>query len=170
MKDFMKKTIKITNEMLLKTYEILQKVSGTYNKRLSYAISLYKHVLTIYVNSLNDIIKPSEEYTEYDNRRYEIIRSYADIDNDGNMIIKNGAIKIRKDMFDLCKKAIDKLDDDHVDIIKKRKSDINEIDIVLRQEIEFDVDCICMDDIPEDIDQTLMDALLPIINREGSKL
>lgn len=165
----MKKTIKITNEQILDSYDVLLNVTGKMSRMLSYGISLYKNILVVYVNTLKDVIKSSDGYKEYDTARYNIIQSCAVTDIDGNTITVNGSVKIKKEMFQECKMLINELDIKYSDVINDRKKEIIEIDNILKKEVEFTVECININDIPEEIDQTLMDVLLPIINREGSE-
>ena len=127
-----------------------------------YGISYFKRAIRDKAEVLNESLSPSEEYVNYDNGRLAIIKKYAKYEG-GRISYSNGNIRIQEDLIDECKSELTKYDDDNEFVINKQESDYKQAEVILKDVVSIATLPIDWNDIPDDIDQTLMDALLPII-------
>jgi len=114
---------------------------------------------------LIEAMQPSDDYSEYENARNEIIKKYADKDSDGKIITKDGAIRLSDGLVDHCKKAIIEIEDKYKEVLDKRDKDYENFEKILDETIAVEVETVEWEFVPDTIEQSLMDALLPIITR-----
>lgn len=160
----------------LKNYQIMDLAEGFMriakmniksNKKFSYAIILNDERIQPNVKAVINIAKPSDEYKEYEDKRNEIISKYADVDGDGNIILKDNRWVIFKESEkDLAVKELSNLNDEYVDVIDKRNEDIKEYNDLIESEEEINIHMVKLDDIPSEIgeDLFLMKLLVPMID------
>jgi hypothetical protein len=166
----MRRLVELVKEDLLFMYQILSDTKQKYNKILTYSISFNKKAIESEALSLIDSMSPSDSYQEYERKRVVIIDKYADRDSEGNYIVSSDGkgFRIKKESIDECRAEIQCLEHENADMFKQREADVANFDKILRETVCVEMEIIDWENIPDDIDQSLMDALLPIINKEGS--
>ena len=150
---------------LLALYDTLIELTEKYNKNFTYAISLTKKSITMEVEALKEAMIPSDSYLEYEKERNAIIQKYAEKDADGEFIIKHGAIRLIKQYAEQCKAEIISIEDKYKETLIERDKDYESFDKILDEKILVNVEMINWEFVPENIEQSLMDALLPIITK-----
>ena len=84
----------------LKNYQVLDLVEAftkigeqriKSNKKFSYALILNDEEIKPFVKAIQTVAAPGENYVEYEQKRSEIIKEYAKVDGDGNIILNHGA-------------------------------------------------------------------------------
>lgn len=165
----MRKEIIVEKQDLLLMYKTFSELKVKYNKKLTYAISYTKKSISDEANALIESLAPSDSYSEYEAKKNATIDKYAEKDDKGALIVspQGNAIKINPELAKEFKDVIAELDIEYKSIQEERKVDIEKFNNTLKEVVTVEVEMVEWDDIPEDIDQSLMDALLPIINKEG---
>ena len=165
----MRKPVEITKEDLLFMYQIFSATKTKVNKNLTYCISYNKKTIESEALSLIDAMAPSDSYVEFEEKRNSIIDKYVEKDSATGSFIKSvdgKGLKIKKEFVSECKTELKKLEDEYEVLVKQREGDIKQFDNILKETVNIELEFVDWDDIPEDIDQTLMDALLPIVNKK----
>ena len=159
----------------LKNYQIMDLMEGftriaqiefKSNKRFNYSVILNEEELAPKKKALMSIAQPSDGYAEYESKRNEIIIEYAQMDAEGNMVIKdNQMVVLKDDKKDVAKKEIEELMKEYEDILEDRTKDIEDYNDILKEEVEVEIHTVSIDDIPDEIGNNifLMKLLVPMI-------
>lgn len=162
----MKQFIELKKSELIEMFQTIESLKEKYNKNFTYAISFAKRAVKNEAESLIEAIAPSDSYREYEDKRTDLIKKFGAKDEDGKLITNNGAIKIDPSLIDECKIAIKNLEDEYSSVLDEREKDFQNFEKVLEETTTIQFEMIDWDIIPDTIEQSLMDALLPIINKE----
>ncbi len=136
------------------------------NKKFSYAIVLNDEETQKHKTAIQHVSEPSEEFTQYETQRMDIIKKYAEIDDEGNVkTAPNGMVIFHDDVLDDVKSEISVLDDECAKIIADRDQDIADYNEILDKEVELDIETVSIDDIPDGVgeDIALVKALRVMI-------
>jgi len=159
----------------LKNYQILDLVEAftkigeskiKSNKKFSYALILNDESIKPFVKAMQEIASPSENYADYENERNNIIREYAKVDGDGNIVLNDQRGVVFKDgADDTVRDLLTALNDNNKDILDERTNDINEYNELISKDVEVAIHMIDLDDVPEEIgeDLFLVKLLMPMI-------
>lgn len=163
----MRKFVELKKSELLALYDSIRSFKDKYNKNFTYALSYTKKIIANEAEALIEAMVPSDSYLEYDKERRILLEKYGDIDGEGKLIINsnNGAVKIKDGFVDECQVAIADLNQKYDAVLVQRELDYANFEKVLNSTISIDVETVEWDYVPDTIDQSLMDALLPIITR-----
>ena len=145
----------------LKNYEVLDlmeaftkigQIEFESNKRFSYALILNEESLMPKAKALLAISAPAESYQEYENKRNEIIKKYAETDTDGNIILRDKQFVVfSEDVKEPAVAEIASLDAEYEEVIVKRSSDIADYNNILNETIEVEIQKVSLDDIPDEL-------------------
>jgi hypothetical protein len=148
---------KMKNKEIKEIYEGLQQVSGNIQGvRINYAISRTIRHLKPIAESLDDAIKPSEQYIEFEQKRVEMMEKYCDRDDKGNpmkeVIGKSVQYSITQKLGQF-QKALETLSKPYKKAISQREKQIADYALLLEKECEETVKLhmISLDDVPETI-------------------
>ena len=162
----MRQFVELAKADVVFMYKTFFEVKKKYNKNITYVISFAKKVIENEAMSLIESMAPSDSYEAYETAKNKIISECAVVDGDGNLMVRGTAIKIQPEKAVECKARLAQLDLDNADILATRKADIASFEAKMDEHVSFQFELVEWNDIPEEIEQSLMDALLPIINKE----
>jgi len=155
--------------MKLKRFEIvdvcdvIDKMTGDYNKIFSYHISKIRKVLANEYELIVETGKPSKEYANYELERRRIINNNCVKDENNKLVEESGKFKIIKGNEEIVKTALRDLYNKNQDLITKREEEIKEFIKFLDEEIEVSIDQIPFSCLPELISKEDMSVFLPLI-------
>ena len=97
----------------------------------------------------------SEEYSELEKKKIEIVNTKALRDNFGRVIFsKNGEVSFPEKEIKKVQKEIDKLNEDYKEVIINHDKDFNEIwELTNSEQVEVDVPMIEFENIPEGLSE-----------------
>jgi hypothetical protein len=158
------KNMKVKKSELMRLWAAIEKQMEN-NKHLpvkyGYFLAQNKIKIKDEVNALMEIVKPSQEYSRYDQRRAELAKSMADKDGAGNPIIEGGNYRIveNKEKFE---KQLDGLRKEFKSEIEKVEKQLEEYNDILKEEIKFDGYKIRMQDLPPTMDVGSLQTFLEV--------
>ncbi len=161
----MRKLIKFTKREMVDLYESIIQITEKHNKNFTYVLSIVKKKLKDDVEALLESLQPSDGYKDYDIARRKIVDQFAERNDDGSIVTHNGAIKLNRDGIEDCKLRIAELDEKYSEVLEERLTDYANFEKILDESLDVELETISWEFVPENIDQKLMDALLPIIER-----
>lgn len=159
----------------LKNYQVLDLVEAftrigerqiVSNKRFSYALIINDDSIKPIVKAMQTIATPSESYAEYEQKRNDVIREYAKVDGDDNIVLNDQRGVVFKDgTEDDVKGAIEALNLENSEVLEERTKDIEEYNDLIVKDVEVNIQTIDIDDVPDDVgvDLFLMKLLMPMI-------
>lgn len=146
-------------------FELYNKMQGlryhSDNKKFSYA--LIKNIKNIEneINILNEIIKPTQDFLEFEKERITICRSHAIKDENDEPILNGDEFQI-EDMnkFNL---DLEPLKIKYRDSLTKRQKQIEKYNSLLDENIEIEFVKIGPDDLPDNITPNEIEDIYPIL-------
>jgi len=152
--------MKIKKQELVELWKALQQLSKqVYPVKFSYFISKNKSVMKDEIDILTELSKASESFMAYDNKRSHLAQSMADKDAEGNPIIENNAYVLieNKDDFN---KQLENLKSSFKSAIEKQTQKVEELNVILQEEYEFEGFKTTLEFLPDEITPELMDIFL----------
>lgn len=112
-----------------------------------------KGVHSIVTNLLKSI--ETEEYTEMEKKKIEIVNSKANRDSFGRVIFsKNGEVSFPEKEIKKVQKEIDKLNEEYKEVIITYDKDFNEIyELTNTEQVEVDIPMIEFDNVPDGLSE-----------------
>lgn len=148
---------KMKNREIKEIYEQLQQVSGNMQGvRINYAISRTIRHLKPMAESLDEAIKPSDEYLEFEQKRVELMEKYCDRDDQGNprkeIFGKSVQYSITQKLGQF-QKALEALSKPYKKAITQREKQLADYAGLLDKQCEepLKFHMISLDDVPETI-------------------
>lgn len=165
----MLKTVKMKKSEMINMYMYCTNYTPheTHNKDIKYCVAFAKKKLEPDATALIDTYKQSEEYTSYENAKRELVFTYAEKNEEGNPIeLQPGVFKIGKDVIEEVKSKIADMDADNATVIADREAELIELDAKLKEEIEIQLEVLEYEKLRDDIDDTILNVLFPIIIKD----
>ncbi len=137
------------------------------NKKFSYAVILNDETLQPKIKALQGIAKPSESYMEYEQKRNELIVSYAKTDVAGDIIVDDrGSVTFKEGTEADVDAEFIALNEEYSDILDERNADITEYNEILAKDSDVEIETISFDDIPDEVgeDIFLMKMLISMVD------
>lgn len=131
------------------------------NKKFSYA--LIKNIKTIEseINRLNEIIKPTEDFLQFEQERIAICRSHAIKDENGEPILNGDEFQI-EDMSKF-NSDLEPMKMKYQDVLHKRQQQIEKYNSLLDEQVEVELIKIGPDDLPDSITPNEIEDIYPIL-------
>lgn len=145
----------------LNLFQGLNTLAGLKGVKFSYAVAKNINILKGEVESLEKSITPSEEFSEYDKKRIELAKKYAELDESGELKSKDFKIIFTDEAG--FKKALAPLLEEYKDALAKRDEQMKEYAELLKEESDVQLHKLKIEDVPEDISTEQMYVLYPII-------
>ena len=118
--------MKILNEKLQSVYQGIEAVSGLKGVRFAYAMARNKSALKKELETLQEAVKASDKFAEYDKKRIELCEQYADKDEKDKPKLENNEYvfsKANKVKFD---KELDAFRKGYKQTLDDRKAQLKE--------------------------------------------
>jgi vacuolar-type H+-ATPase catalytic subunit A/Vma1 len=159
----------IKRKDLLNVYFAIKSLSNTsdYSKWFVYLITETEEKIKNVVSAILSVSKPKDEYLEYEKLRDQIIKKYAERNDDDEFIIDNDYIKIDERYKDQIQDEFKNLDLEYNDVTEVRKKDVAEYKELLNSEIDVDLEQIDFKYFPDNISKKIYLALKPLIKKDN---
>lgn len=151
------------NEKLQALYQGVESVSGLKGVRFAYAMARNKLALKRELETLQEAIKASDKFIEYDKKRVDLCEQYADKDDKDEPKLENNEYvfsKANKVKFD---KELDKVREEYKTVIDERTAQLKEFGELLKKESEFKPYMIAYESVPEEITTDAMSRIIELI-------
>lgn len=167
--------VELTKEEVLELNDGIKALSKVKaDPRFSYGVSKNKRIIRDEVESLEETIKPSDDFVEYEKERVKLVESLAKRDDKGSpRIIRVPVVgKSGEQSFDTrydvdendpkFKSELKKLKSKYKDSIDTQKEKESTFEKMLKEKITLDLYGIQLDLVP-DIEEGIFDKIFPII-------
>lgn len=150
------------NRQLQVLLQGINAVNSLQGVKFAYGINKNRKAIERELETLQEAIKASDKYTEYDKKRIELCEKHAVKDDNGKAKMENNEYVITdKDAFD---KEIDTLRAKYKDAIDEREAQLKEFSELLKKESDFVPFKIAFEDVPEDITSDAMSKIIDLID------
>lgn len=131
------------------------------NKKFSYA--LIKNIKSIEsdINELNQIIKPNEDFLQFEKERISVCRSHAIKDENGEPILNGDEFQIEN--MEQFNADLEPMKVKYQDVLSERQKQIEEYNSLLDEEIQEDLIKVGPDDLPDGITPNEIEDIYPIL-------
>lgn len=163
--------MKMTRQTMFEIYNTIKSLNGSYNKKFKLFLYDNEAVLTPFIKSSSEILKPSESYLEFEQKRNNILQQLADKDDEGNAktyvdpVTKMNAYQIPNDKMQEVQSKIELLKSEYNQTINDTIKQQKENEGILAEEIELNIQLIPFSCLPDDIDDSYK-PLLSIVDRD----
>lgn len=157
--------MKMSNDEILTLHSSLRKLGNFRGVKFAYGVSKNISILEREVRSLTEAMKPSPEFSKFEEERVALAKKHAKKDENGKeMTIIDGDItryvmeneaKFNKE-FEVLKKK-------HKKAIDERKKQSEEFNELLKTESEIDLFKISLEDVPSEISVAEMEIIKDIV-------
>lgn len=155
--------LKNTRQYFLELNQKLSYLGALKGSKFSFTIAKNKEVIKPVMDKLNKIIKPSDEFSEFDKKRVEINEKFAVRNEKGDIVMKEGRYDIPEDKKEAFEKEIETLKVEYKEAIDEREAQKKEVEDFLKEEITLEFRTMPLSIIPEDINVDEMDILAPLV-------
>lgn len=129
--------------------------------KLAYCIAKNKLLIAQERKVLDEAIKPSVEFSEFEKKRIELAQSLAKKDDKGKPMIENNQF-VMEDQS-LFESEFEKLKEDYPSVVRQREEQIAEYNKFLEESVKIDFYKISLSDIPDSISVQQMRVIEPFI-------
>lgn len=149
------------NEKLQGLYQGIEAVSGLKGVRFAYAMAKNKSALKRELETLQEAIKMSEKYGEYEEKRVELCEQHSEKDDKGKAKLENNEyVILSKAQFD---KELGKLRKEYESVIEERTAQIKEFNELLKKESEFKPYMVAYESVSEEISSSQLSGIIELI-------
>jgi len=142
--------------------ESIEKVSSLKGVKFAYTLIKNKKKIEEEIKILEEVVKPSEGFTEYEKQRINLCEINCEKNKEGNPIIENNRYKIiNVEKFD---SELNELKEKNKEFIKEREKQINEYNNMLNDDIEIDFSKVGFEDLPTDISTEQLESIEFMVN------
>lgn len=151
----------MTNQDLINLYEGLDKVKDLKGFKFAYAVVRNSNKIKTEITNLEETLKTTEKFNEFETKRIELNKKYAKKDEKGEPIIEKDAyILENKEEFE---KEYELLKEEYKEEITKREEQNKELVKFLKEETTFELFKVKKEDVPQDITPAQMGGIISII-------
>ncbi len=140
--------------------------------KFAYAMAKNRNLIKQELTTLQEIVKPNEKYSEYENKRIKLCEEYADKDEKGkpkmeilNEATKEYVISDRKG-FD---KALEDLRKEYKEVLDERDAQIKEVNELLEKESDLVPFMVEYEDLPQDITGNMLSLIINLVKEPVKK-
>ena len=145
---------------LINKLDTLKNLSGAI---FSYKIISNKKSILNHYQTYEEMIKPSEEYKQYDKQRISLCDKYADVGDDGKVIINNNAYQITQFLSQFNEELI-VLNNENLPILTEYANQMRNGRDFLEQDAEVELKLINIEELPKDINVEQMEVIMNFMN------
>jgi hypothetical protein len=161
----------IKRKDLLNLYVAIKnlKADAEYNKWFILLALNTEEKLKPIVNNILKISTPKYDYVEYENLREDIIKKYAEKDENNDFIFTDDYIKIDNKYKENVENEFKILDEQYKDVIEIRKKDLLDYKELLNSEIDINIEQIDFKYFPDNISKKQFNALKVLIKKDNNE-
>ncbi len=129
--------------------------------KFAYAVAKNSQIIKHELKALQEAVKPSDKFIEFDQKRIELCRDHAEKDEKGSSIIVGSEFSIRdRQSFDI---DLEGLREKHAEAVVQREAQVEEYEHLLEESCELSLHKIGKDDLPENITAEQMLGIIEIV-------
>lgn len=160
--------MKKTNEEIIVLNNALMAVGGLTGVKFAHAVAKNISILKPEINALQESLKDSDEFAEYNKKREELAKEHAVKENGAPKVEGNQYVMENKEAFD---KAFAEFKKDYKspsgktgeELVTEKEKQFEEYKKLLKEEVELELYQIGMADIPETISAGQMNGIFTLI-------
>ncbi len=156
------------NIELVQLYNTLHSVGDLKGVKFAYAVSKNIHKIKPHIESLQESVKPTEEFQKYDKERAELAEKHAKKNKEGKPItntnLDNNTQSYEIENEEKFQKELEKLQKKYKGALDERESQIEKYKELLQEEADVELYTIKVKDLPEDITPEKLTNLFFIID------
>lgn len=153
--------MKLTRRKIMDMYNVTNTLTDVKNIKVAYAIAKNRRTaLQPTIDALQEVQKPSAKFTEFDNKRVEICKSFSD------NIVENGNYKIRPEDQEVFNQKLKDLQDEYKETIDDQNNKQQQIDAFLGEEEEITLHTFTLEQLEvalPSIDVKVLDGIYDMI-------
>ena len=155
-----------TNAEWREIYFKLQRLNRLKSLKLQYAINKNSEKIESHLTSLEKLIKPTDKFIEYDQKRVAIVEKYAEKDEHGQPIIQKNPNEGDTYKVDpeVVKPEVEELDKEYKEVLEERQEQMKQYLEILNDEHTIEVHMVDMSNVPEDVDGNEFKAIKFMLN------
>lgn len=134
--------------------------------KFAYAVVKNKKTIQKEVETLEEIKKPSEKHSEYENKRISVCRKYSKKDKEGNPVVINECFDIDEAKKGDFEKELKLLQEEYTKEIKLQNKKIEEFTTLLEEEANIDIHYINYVDLPDNITPSQLEVIYSLIKEK----
>ena len=161
--------MKITNQKLGELFQGIKSVSELKGVKFAYGMAKNRRLIEEESKILQEALKPSDKFQEYDKKRIEMCEKYADKDDKGKAKLEKNAYIFsveNKKKFD---KDIEGLRKEYKKEVDDRETQAAEFQKLMEKESDYKPFIIAYEDVPEDITSDQMNGIIDLIGSPKEK-
>jgi len=167
--------MKLKREDVYRVYSLIGSLKGKFNKHFQMYLFDITNALEPTVKSIQEVIKPSEKFIEFETKRNELLKAAADIDESGqpktyvDPYTHAQSYSIHPSKMESVKESIGVLKEEYIDTINENIKQQPEIEKLMKDEIDIPITLIPFSLVPDEMDIDILRALSPYIDRGEKK-
>lgn len=156
--------IKIKNIDLIKMNNTLMEYnSKVISKYFSYVINKNLNIIKDDIQVLKKLSIPPKEYVDFEKIRRSICEKYSEKDDNGSSIFENNSYAIKDECIYVFQQEIKELIDKNKQVVEDYKNSQNEFNNILEKEVEYDLEEVGFDHLPDEISPESLNAIMYIV-------
>jgi hypothetical protein len=157
----------MTNNDILILSQSLKSLGELSGIKFSYCIAKNSTILDIEVKSLQSVMIPSKEFTEFEEKRVELAKKYSKKDENGNPVFEGNQFVLEdKKNFE---KYFEVLQKENKKVIEARNKQVKDFEKLLEDESNVKLFQIGLDEVPFNISVKQMTSIILLIKDEPKK-
>jgi len=125
--------------------------------KFAYTIIKNKEKLEEEIKMLEEVVKPSDEFSKYETERIELCELHCEKDEKGEAIVEDDKYKIiDEDKFD---GELESLKQSYIEHITEREAQIKDYNTMLDDEMEMDFAKVNFEELPTDISTAQLESI-----------
>lgn len=151
----------MTKQQALNLFFNLTKLNNLQGAKFTYLIARNRIILEKVRIELDKFITPTDDYVKFDEKRLELAKSFAKLDEEKKPLVIGDQFVMRDQQeFD---KAYDVLKGENKEVVDQRSNQFKLYNEVLREEINPEFYKIKISDVPDNINSEQMEIITPFI-------
>jgi hypothetical protein len=152
----------MTRREIFNLYNNIQKVRyHNDNSKFNYSIIKNIKLIEEQIRIVDNVIKPTQEFIEFERIRIPICEEHAKKDENGRPILINDDYQFEDELKFI--EAIKPLQEKYQSALDHRQTQINDYNRLLDEEITINLLKIGKDELPEKITQAELESIFPIL-------
>lgn len=143
--------VKVKRSDLINAWGVLESLKNQkMGIQTTYKIVKNRKLIEPEIEAIQEAIKPSEKFIEFEKKRVELCEKFCKKDSGGKAIVENNSYAFEDSELPKFQVELKNLQSEYQEEFDKRKMVEKDIENLTNEEIEVDVTKIAINDIPDD--------------------
>lgn len=157
--------MKLTKLDVIRLWNAIEACKEHKNTKFIYAILKTKKLIKDEVEMLTALSSPSRKFQEYQKHRVELCTKYCEKEN-ARPLIENGEYVFSEENRGKFEEELIKIKAKYKDWIDERDEQMANYNQMLKDEVDVEIHQVGLMYVPEDLNATVLEGLLPLIMEE----